>query len=318
MPRPFRFGVINQSMTTAAAWRDQARKAEALGFSTFLIRDHLVADHFGPQFAPFSALATAAAAASTIKLGTYMIDNDFRHPAVLAKEAATLDVLSDGRFELGLGAGWLSSEYVKSGISFDPAPVRLARMEESIGILKGLFSGEPATFNGNYFQVVDLQNYPPTTSGGPLPLVIGGGKRRILQLAGRHADTVGIMTSTLTTTFSPTANPEERRTAGVRARLDWVREGAGERFLQIELSTGPDMIVTDAKASRVDRFIAENDWSGLTPADIDDMPLVQIGSIDAIAGGLRRVRDEFGFSYFVISDAEMDELAPLVACLANT
>jgi alkanesulfonate monooxygenase SsuD/methylene tetrahydromethanopterin reductase-like flavin-dependent oxidoreductase (luciferase family) len=148
--------------------------------------------------------------------------------------------------------------------------------------------------------------------------VIGGGKRRILQLAGRHADTVGVMTSTLTTTFSTTANPEERRTAGVRARLDWIREGAGERFTEIEFSTGAEIIVSDSRASRIEQLTIDNGWSGLTTAEIDDMPLVQIGSLDAIADGLRRVREEFGFSYFVFSDAHMDELAPLVARLAGT
>jgi probable F420-dependent oxidoreductase len=309
--------VINETMTTASAWRDQARKAEALGFATFLIRDHLVPDHFGPQFAPFSALATAAAVTSTLRLGTYMIDNDFRHPAVLAKEAATLDLLSDGRFELGLGAGWLTSEYDKSGIPFDPAPVRLARMEESICILKQLLSGEPADFHGDHYAVSGLENYPPTASGRKLPLVIGGGKKRALQLAGRHADTVGVMTSTLTTTFSSTANPEERRAAGVRARLNWIREGAGERFPHIELSTGADIIVTDHKANRVDQFVRDNGWDGLTPGEIADMPLVQIGSLDAIADGLRQARAEYGFSYFVVADAEMDDLAPLVARLAG-
>lgn len=317
MTRPFRFGVINETMTTAAAWREQAIKAEALGYSTFLIRDHLAPDHFGPQFAPFTALAIAAGVTTTLRLGTYMIDNDFRHPAILAKEAATLDLLSDGRFELGLGAGWLVSEYEQSGIPFDPAPVRLARMEESIAILNGLFAGKAVTFNGDHYHVAGLCNYPPSASGQPLPLVIGAGKRQALRLAGRHADTVGVMTSTLTTTFSSTANPEERRTAGVRARLDWIREGAGDHFAEIELSTGAEIIVTDNRACRTEQLIAENGWSGLTSADIDDMPLVKIGTLDAIADGLRHAREEFGFSYFVFSDARMDELAPLVARLVG-
>jgi alkanesulfonate monooxygenase SsuD/methylene tetrahydromethanopterin reductase-like flavin-dependent oxidoreductase (luciferase family) len=191
-------------------------------------------------------------------------------------------------------------------------------MEESIGMLNGLFAGEAVTFHGEHYRVTDLRSYPPTTDGRPLPLVIGGGKRRMLQLAGRHADTVGVMTSTLTTTFSTTANPEERRTAGVRARLDWILEGAGERFPEIELSTGAEIIVSDSRACRIEQLIIDNGWSGLTRADIDDMPLAQAGSLDAIADGLRHVRAQFGFSYFVLSDAQMDELAPLVARLAGS
>jgi probable F420-dependent oxidoreductase len=212
--RPFRFGVINESFSTAAAWRGQAKKAEAIGCSTFLIRDHLVPDHFGAQFAPFTALAMAAAATTSLHVGSYMIDNDFRHPAVLAKECATLDLLSDGRFELGLGAGWLTSEYHRAGIPFDPAGVRLSRMEESINVLKTLFAGEEATFKGAHYDLNALSNFP-TPATGRVPLVIGGGKKRVLQIAGREADVVGVMTSTLTTTFSSTADPEGRRAAGV-------------------------------------------------------------------------------------------------------
>lgn len=315
--RPFRFGVINQTFGSAKAWREGAIKAEGLGIATFLIRDHFVPNHFGDQFAPFSALAFAAAATTTLKVGTFMIDNDFRHPAVLAKECTTLDALSEGRFELGLGAGWLAAEYERTGLSFDSAGKRLTRMEESIGILKGLLAGEAVTFNGEHYQVDTLRNFP-TPASGRLPLMIGGGKKRVLQIAGREADIVSVMTSTLTTTFSATADPNERRTAAIEARLGWIREGAEDRFAQIELSTGADMIVTDSKASRTGQFIAEHGWSGLTPADIADMPLVQIGSLDAIADGLRAVRERFGFSYFVISDSQMDEFAPLIARLVNT
>ena len=315
--RPFRFGVINETFGSAAAWRDGAKKAEALGFSTFLIRDHLVADHFGVQFAPFSALAIAAAATSSIHLGTYVIDNDFRHPAVLAKECATLDLLSDGRFELGLGAGWLKAEYDRAGVPFDSAAVRLSRMEESIEILKELFSGREATLSGAYYNVDRLPNYP-TPVARRIPLVIGGGRKRVLQIAGRVADTVAVMTSTLTTTFSSTADPDERRAAAIEARIGWIKEGAGGRFDEIELSTGPDLIVTDRRGARTEDLIARNGWDGLTAFDIAAMPLIRIGSIDEIAGGLHEIRERFGFSYFVFADGQMDELAPLINLLADT
>src|SRR5215217_9652432 len=125
---PFRYGIINEQMTSRQAWLDRARRAEELGYATFLIRDHFVPDYFGDQFAPFTALMAAAAATTTLRVGTLVIDNDYRHPVVLAKEAAMLDLLSDGRFELGLGAGWLTADYERAGLALDPFPVRLARL----------------------------------------------------------------------------------------------------------------------------------------------------------------------------------------------
>jgi len=141
--RRFRFGVINERMTTAGAWIDAARRTEAQGYATFLIRDHFVPDHFGDQFAPFSALTAAACATTTLRVGCLVIDNDYRHPVVLAKEAATLDLLSGGRFELGLGAGFMKTEYDKAGIAFDAPGIRVSRLAEAIDVLKGLFGAAP-------------------------------------------------------------------------------------------------------------------------------------------------------------------------------
>ena len=141
--RPFRFGVINERMQTASAWNADARRTEQLGYSTFLIRDHFVPDHFGAQFAPFSALMAAASVTKTMRVGSLVIDNDYRHPVVLAKEAATLDLLSGGRFELGLGAGFLKTEYDKAGVTFDSAGVRISRLAEALEVVKGLFAEGP-------------------------------------------------------------------------------------------------------------------------------------------------------------------------------
>src|SRR5262245_23852123 len=116
MTRPFRFGVINEQMPSRREWLERARRAEAAGYATFLLRDHFVPDFFGDQFAPITALAVAAAVTSSLRVGTLVLANDFRHPVVLAKEAATLDLLSDGRLELGIGAGWLRNEYERAGI----------------------------------------------------------------------------------------------------------------------------------------------------------------------------------------------------------
>src|SRR5919106_2955072 len=156
---PFRFGVINEHMTTRQHWIAQARRAEGLGFATMLIRDHFVPDFFGDQFAPFAALMAAASVTTTLRIGNLVIDNDYRHPVVLAKEAATLDLLSDGRFELGLGAGWLQTEYEQAGLPFGPPGVRISRMEEAISVLKGLFAVGPLTFSGTHYTIAGLEGY---------------------------------------------------------------------------------------------------------------------------------------------------------------
>jgi len=158
--RPFRFGVINERMQTASAWNADARRAEQLGYSTFLIRDHFVPDHFGDQFAPFSALMAAASVTKTMRVGSLVIDNDYRHPVVLAKEAATLDLLSGGRFELGLGAGFLKTEYDKAGVTFDRPGVRISRLAEALEVLKGLFAEGPLTFRGQHYRIDGLRGYP--------------------------------------------------------------------------------------------------------------------------------------------------------------
>ncbi|MGI8475919.1 MAG: TIGR03621 family F420-dependent LLM class oxidoreductase [Thermomicrobiales bacterium] len=315
--RPFRFGVINERMTTRQAWLDGARRAEALGFSTFLIRDHLVADHFGDQFAPFPALTAAAMVTSTLRVGSLVIDNDFRHPALLAKEAATLDLLSDDRFELGLGAGWLAAEYRQAGIPFDAAGVRISRMEESVQIIKGLWSGEPVSFAGSHYALDGLRGYPMPAQRPHPPLLIGGGGRRILTLAGREADIVGILTTSVTS-GSPTVDPAERRSASVARKIGWIREGAGPRFADIELSLVADLVVTDDRRGRTEAYIREHGWDGLAPEDVWDMPAVLIGSTGQIVDALRDWRERLGISYLIVADADRDALAPIVAELAGT
>src|SRR2546428_11725679 len=187
--RPFRFGVINERMQTASAWTADARRTEQLGYSTFLIRDHFVPDHFGDQFAPFSALMAAANVTKTMRVGSLVIDNDYRHPVVLAKEVATLDLLSGGRFELGLGAGFLKTEYDKAGVPFDSPSVRISRLAEALEVLKGLFAEGPLTFRGQHYRIDGLRGYPQPVQRPHPPIHIGAGSRRVLILAGRGGNT---------------------------------------------------------------------------------------------------------------------------------
>lgn len=313
--RPFRFGVIAEQMATATAWRSLAQRAEALGYSTLLLRDHFIAESFGHQFAPFSALMAAAAATTRLHVGTMVIGNDYRHPVLLAKEAATLDLLSDGRFELGLGAGWMRNEYVQAGMAYDPPGVRIERLAEAIRVLKGLFSGEPLHFAGKHYRIDGLASYPRPIQRPHPPLLIGGGKRRVLELAGREADSIGILTSSVAS-GSLVADPEERMPAAVREKLGWVRAGAGARYDQLELSLIPWIVITDDRRTATEDYIQRQGWHGLSVEAVWAMPSVFVGTLAEIAATMERRRAEYGFSYYVISDDQMEACAPLVERLS--
>lgn len=316
MPRQFRFGVINEQLLPPADWLALVRRIEALGYDTLLIRDHLVPDYFGEQYAPLVALAIAAGATSRLRLGTMVLANDFRHPAMLAKEAATLDALAGGRLELGLGAGWLRNEYERAGIAYAPAGARIARLEEAIRVLKGLWAGEPCAFAGRHYQVDGLELQPlPAQRPGP-PIFLGGGHRRMLELAGRHADIVGLLTSSVAS-GELRDDLAGRLPAGVEQKLSWVRAGAGARFAQIELSLIPAVILADDRQAAAERLIAERGWAGVGVAQALEMPGLLIGSVEQMAADMLARRERYGFSYYVFSDTQAEQLAPLRARLAG-
>ena len=314
--RRFRFGVIVEQGHTPEAWPALARRAEALGYATFLIRDHFAPDFFGDQLAPFSALATAAAVTTRLRVGTMVIDNDYRHPAVLAKEAATLDVLSGGRFELGLGAGWLRREYEQAGLTFDAPGVRVGRLEEAIQVLKGLFGSAPVDFAGAHYRIEGLRGFPTPRQRPHPPLLIGAGSPRMLRLAGREADIVGILTSS-TRTGTLVADPAERLAGAVEEKLAHVRTGAGTRFPEIELSLIADLTVTDGRAAAVERLIEARQWQDVKPADVLAMPATLVGTHREIAAAIAERRDRFGFSYYVVPDRALEAFAPVVSALAG-
>ena len=245
-----------------------------------------------------------------------VIDNDYRHPVVLAKEAATLDLLSGGRFELGLGAGWLRSEYDQAGMSYDSAGVRVSRLAEAVKVLKGLFACEPLSYDGKHYTIGGLNGYPKPAQRPGVPLLIGGGHQRVLTLAGREADIVGILTSSVAS-GTLTQDPAERLPESVAQKVEWVRQGAGERFDAIELSLVPSFIVTDDRQSAAEQSIREHGWDGICVDQVLAMPSVFIGTLDQIAGDMLSRREQFGFSYFVVGDEQREELAPLVARLAG-
>ncbi|MEO7912107.1 MAG: TIGR03621 family F420-dependent LLM class oxidoreductase [Roseiflexaceae bacterium] len=312
----FRFGVINEQIAAPDRWIEQVQRVEALGYSTFLIRDHFAPDYFGDQFAPFAALTAAACATTILRVGTLVFDNDYRHPVILAKEAATLDLLSGGRLELGLGAGWLQSEYDQAGMRYDPPGLRIQRLGEAIAVLKGLFAEAPLTFAGTHYSINNLNGFPKPTQRPHPPILIGAGHKRMLMLAGREANTVGILTTSVAT-GRVVDDPMARLTERVAAQIAWVREGAGARFDEIELSTVATLIITDQRRARTEQWIRERGWSSVTNEQVWDMPAVMIGSVDQLADDLHRRREQLGFSYYVVSDQSAEAAAPLVARLAG-
>jgi probable F420-dependent oxidoreductase len=314
--RAFRFGVINEHMQSREEWVTAARRTEDLGYATFLIRDHFIQEPFGYQFAPLAALMTAANVTKTLRVGSLVFDNDYRHPLLLAKEAATLDLLSDGRFELGIGAGWLRSEYEQVGLAFDAPGVRVDRLEEALQVIKGSFAEEPLTFSGHHYTVTGFDSFPKPVQRPRPPLLIGAGSRRMLSLAAREADIVGILPKALANgTIS--ADVAERSAATMAQKVEWVRQAAGERFHEIELSMVITIEITGNQQQRAAQIASERGWSGIPVEQVLEMPSLFIGPVEQIIEEMLARRERYGFSYYVISDASMETVAPIVARLAG-
>lgn len=312
---PFRFGVIAERMPASAReWSALARRSESLGYATLLLRDHFVAEPFGDQFAPIAALTAAACATTTLRVGTLVIDNDYRHPVILAKEAATLDLLSEGRLELGLGAGWMREEYERAGMPFDPPGVRISRLEEAIHVLKGLFSGEPLTYTGAHYAINQLRSFPRPIQHPHPPILVGGGGKRLLTIAGREADIVGVLNSSVAS-GSLSNDPGDLAPESVAQKVEWVRQAAGERFAQIELSQVISVVLAEDQHQAAEDFASARGWSGVTAELVLAMPSVYIGTPGQIAAQMHSRRERYGFSYFVVADEDAEAFAPVVALL---
>lgn len=304
---PFRFGVYAAVAPTMSAWRDQARMAEGLGYSTLYVSDHLDA-----QFGPLVATTVAAEATSTLHVGSFVLNNDLRHPVVLAKEIATLGLAAEGRVEVGLGAGWLGSDYEQAGIEFDELAARVDRLAESLAVMKRLWSEGEATFAGRYYTVRGARCDPRPAS--PPRVMVGGGSRRLLTLAAREADTVGINTSlnvgdkSVDTTSKATLDRYDRC-------LTWVREAAPDRFGSIELQ-----IVAFATRVVANRRAAVRTVTmlGLPGEDALELPIVLLGTTEELCERLLERRDRWGFTNIVVPGEAMESFAPVVARLAGT
>jgi probable F420-dependent oxidoreductase len=313
---PFRFGVINERMSSYKDWIAKARRTEELGYATILLRDHFIQEPFGDQFAPIAALMAAANATTTLRVGSLVFDNDYRHPVVLAKEAATLDVLSKGRFELGIGAGWLRTEYEQAGMPFDAPGVRVSRLEGALHVLKGLFADKPLTYAGTHYNITKLNGFPKPLQRPHPPILVGGAGKRVLSIAGREADIVGILNASLAS-GTVVADPNEMSAATVNRKLEWVRQAAEDRFERIELSMVITVLITEQRDQKAEDFMNQRRWNDVSIEQVLDMPSVFIGSLEQIAEQMQERRRQYGFSYYIVSDEDMDNFAPIVAQLSG-
>jgi probable F420-dependent oxidoreductase len=308
--RPFRFAVQASSPPAdGTSWYDLARRCENLGYDVLT-----VADHLDDQLAPIPAVMAAADATTTLRVGTMVLSNDYRHPAVLAKEAATIDVLSGGRLELGIGAGWMPSDYEQAGLSFDAPGERISRLEEAVKVIKGLFADEPCHFGGRHYQVRGLDGTPKPVQRPNPPILIGGGGKRVLRLAAREADIVGLMTVMAsgaidaTTIATGTAEATDQR-------LEWIREAAGDRWSQLEIQTRIHFaLVTDDRDGIASSLAG---GFGLTVEQALATPHALCGTVGQIIDSLLERRDRWGISVIGLSVDAMESFAPVVAELAG-
>ncbi|MBO0779475.1 MAG: TIGR03621 family F420-dependent LLM class oxidoreductase [Ktedonobacteraceae bacterium] len=296
MPKPFRFAIVTAGAGSRSAWLDLARKAEDQGYSTLLMVDRIMT-----PFAPLTALAMAAGATTKLRIGSYVFCNDFRHPALLAREVATLDLLSEGRFELGIGAGVGPANYTELGLPFEEAGTRVSRLEEALHIIKQFFTQEVVNFSGKYYTITEMKGMPRPAQKPHPPIILGCGGKRMLSIGAREADI--IVVTPLRGAQGPDPadmTPEQKG--------DFLRERAGEqRFEQIELAqTAYPIMITD---STIDVSVQSR---ALPPF----LPKMQMSTEQAIEHLLEQ-RDRLGYSYIQVSDSQADAFAPIVARLAG-
>lgn len=312
--RPFTFIADALDAEDAATLAERARRAEAVGVTTFAVPDHLV-----PMPAPIPYLAMVAAATERLRITAFVHNNDLRHPAVLAKDLATLDVYSGGRLDVAIGAGWNQPEYDAIGLRFDPIGVRVARLAESVAVLKGCFADGPFSFAGEHYTITDYDAYPKPNQRPHPPIFIGGGGRRTLTLAAREADIVGLAPRTLS---GQRGDPRSITWAATEEKLGWVRDAAGERFDELTFNVYPSqwpITVTDdlrGEARKVIDRMRERTGYELSEDDVINSPHIFIGSVDRFVEKFQELRERLGISSFLVGGLE--ELEPVVERLAGT
>ncbi len=320
---PFRFGVQAFSAESASEWRDLAQGAEDLGYSCLSVADHYfgpgmamaAASHPAQNLAAIPAMAMAAAVTDRIRIGSRVMCIDYHQPVVLAKSLSTIDLLSDGRLEAGLGAGWITSEYEAMGIPMDRAGIRIDRLIEYVELTRAFFAGEDLNMRGEHVLAKDMAAIPAAVQEGGPKIMIGGGSPRVLRTAGRLADIVSI-------NFDNSAGKigshglGSGTPAGTTDKVSWIREGAGDRFADIELEIGAyfTMVTNDGVTAR-ERMGA---GLGMSSDEMAAYPHALIGSVGEICEMLQERRQDYGINYVTVGGAAMRDFAPVVDQLAGT
>lgn len=314
MPRPFRFLADARRIATIGELAETARRAEAIGIDTLVIPDHLL-----QQLGPVPAMAAIAAVNDRLRVGGFVLNNDFRHPAVLAQDLASIDVLSGGRLVVAMGAGWNRAEYGAIGLPFDPTPVRQARLTEAIAVLKGCFGPGAFSFSGEHYTITDYDAYPKPIQQPHPPFLIGGGGRRTLELAAREADVVGFAPRIL-----PVGAPDPRSLTfdGAREKLGWVRVAAGDRFASLELNVYPSgvapAIVDDPlrQAAEFAESLTLRSGVAISAEEVLESPHFFVNTLQGLVDKFTRLRAELGVSSIMVGN--LGELDPVVERLAGT
>src|SRR5215467_7362504 len=310
-----RFGIVSESVRAGGAWLDFARQVEDSGIEVLLLRDHFSAGAFGQQLAPFTGLAAAAAVTTRLRLGTIVLSNDFRHPAIVAHEAASLHLVTGGRFELGIGAGWYQPEYDAAGIAFDPAGQRIARLEASLSIIKGLLAGTPVRHADASYRIEGLDlDVLPMPRPGTLRLLVGAGGPRMLRLAARHADIVGVLPAPIRESTDGD-DPRDRLPAAFDAKIGVLREAAGDRFRRLEINAFATFIVTGNRRADTEGLISSRGWGGIDADAVWQMPTIFIGRPEQIRSDLQERRERFGLSYLVVGEDSLPVLTEIISGL---
>ena len=304
--RGFRFGVQVSKETTAKGWAELARRTEAAGYEVLTMPDH-----FTDQLAPIPALMAAASATSTLRVGALVFDNDYKHPVVLAKELATIDFLSEGRLEIGLGAGWMISDYEEAGMPYDSPKVRIDRFIEGIAVIRGAMADGAFSYSGDHYTITNYNGQPKPVQARP-PLLIGGGGKRVLTYAAREADIIGI-NGTLT---AGVVGPEALSTMtaeSVDEKVAIVAAAGAHRLNDIEMNIRTFFVkVTNDRAATIEGI---SSMFGVSAEMIDASPFALIGSVEQCIEQLLERRERWGFSYTIVGGENVDECAPIVAAL---
>jgi probable F420-dependent oxidoreductase len=309
--RPFRFGAQLSTARSGREWTETARRMEALGYGVATMPDH-----FTGQLAPMPALQAVLDATTTLRAGALVFDNDYKHPAILAKELATMDVLSDGRVEIGLGAGWMISDYEQLGIAYDRPGVRIDRFVEGLAVLRGAMGAGPFDFDGEHYTIAGYDGLPKPLQSPHPPILIGGGGTRVLTIAAQQADIVGVNGTLDAGVIGPEAVATMTAEA-VSSKVAVVAEAAAAagRLDHIEMNIRTFFVsVSDDRAGRIAEMAG---MVGVGEEMIAASPFALIGSTGQIVEDLLARRERYGFSYVIVGDEEIDAFAPVVAELAG-